>query len=161
MGLCLFSGSSEAYQVKLAWDASVPETEEQAEAEGYKIYYGSSPGNYDGSYSPHDVGDVTTVIIDVPIGSYIAATAYATNSEDVFLESDFSNEIQLAYGPDSATDGMLDWHWVPAPPVPDRDYEFVILPDGSTLFILKDPGDKISIGDGREPVEDPIEDPIR
>ncbi len=71
-------------QVTLAWDP-----DSVSDLAGYKIYYGTASGNYQGNV---DVGNVTTYTLNnLTIGTtyYAAATAYIISG----LESSFSNEV--------------------------------------------------------------------
>jgi hypothetical protein len=71
-------------QASLIWDPNI-----EANLAGYKIYYGTSSGNYD---SAVDVGNQTAYILSalqVGVTYYISATAYNTSG----LESDYSNEV--------------------------------------------------------------------
>ena len=71
-------------QIKIAWD---PNTE--ADLSGYKIYYGTTSGNYG---APIDAGSVTTYTLSgLTQGQthFIAVTAYDTSSN----ESGYSNEV--------------------------------------------------------------------
>ncbi|MGB9700611.1 MAG: InlB B-repeat-containing protein [Thermodesulfobacteriota bacterium] len=80
----LFLSIASAAQIKIAWD---PNTE--SDLAGYKVYYGTSSGNYG---TPINVGNVTTYTIsDLTAGQtyYIAVTAYDTYNN----ESDYSNEV--------------------------------------------------------------------
>lgn len=71
--------------VHLAWDASTSET-----VTGYKVYYGTSTGNYS---VVTNVGNVTdfTVSVDETQPIYFAVTAY--NDTD---ESDYSTELSCS-----------------------------------------------------------------
>jgi hypothetical protein len=85
--LFTFSTQSPAAQVTLAWDANT-----EPDLAGYKLYYGTSSGNY----SNHiDVGNVTsyTMTLGPGIIYHFAVTAYNST-----LESSFSNEIGFAPG---------------------------------------------------------------
>ena len=86
---------AEAATVTLEWD---PNTE--PELAGYKIYWGTSSGNYTSS---KDVGNTTTCTItglDEGKTYYFAATAYDASSN----ESDYSDQISITV-PFSDTDG--------------------------------------------------------
>jgi chitinase len=89
-----------AASVDLEWD---PNTEPVLA--GYKIYWGTSSGNYPSS---KDVGNTTTCTITGLVGGqtyYFAATAYDVKG----AESDYSNQISYAvpFG-DSDGDGVPD-----------------------------------------------------
>ncbi len=80
----LTSQAQAAATAKVSWDANT-----EADLAGYKIYWGTVPGNYTNSIS---VGKVTTLTLSNLVAGvtyYIAATAYNSSG----LESDFSNEI--------------------------------------------------------------------
>ncbi|MGC1404746.1 MAG: BACON domain-containing carbohydrate-binding protein, partial [Thermodesulfobacteriota bacterium] len=71
-------------QVMLAWDP-----DSTSDLAGYKLYYGTTSGNYQGNI---DVGNVNTYTLNnLTIGAtyYAAATAYTNTG----LESSFSNEV--------------------------------------------------------------------
>ena len=87
IGFVLFavSGNLLAAGLKLAWDAP---TNGPAPA-GYKVYYGTSSGNYSSSV---DAGNATTVTIsDVTVGStyYFASKSYDAAGN----QSTYSNEV--------------------------------------------------------------------
>jgi len=68
----------------LAWDAN-----QETDLAGYKVYYGTSSGEYINSI---DVGDVTAYRLDnllEDVTYYVAVTAYDTSDN----ESDFSEEV--------------------------------------------------------------------
>lgn len=94
--LCFFFAAStvHALQVTLAWDAS-----SEPDLAGYKVYYGTSTGNYSISY---DAGNVNSYVIsDLEAGNtyYFAATAY----DQYGNESNFSNEVTyIAAGANSS-----------------------------------------------------------
>ncbi len=74
----------------LAWDP-----DNVSDLAGYKIYYGTASGNYQGNI---DVGNVTTYTLNgLTIGTtyYVAATAYTVSG----LESSFSNEVMYTVPP--------------------------------------------------------------
>jgi hypothetical protein len=97
VGLLLSVGSnSNAAAVILEWDANT-----ESDLAGYKIHWGTESGTYTDST---DVGNVTTVILSIPPGSYIAATAYS----DEGLESGYSNEVFYYFPPASPTGGVID-----------------------------------------------------
>jgi fibronectin type 3 domain-containing protein len=75
--------------VSLEWNASAG-----ADITGYKIYYGTSGGDYD---TDIDVGNYTSVTItglDENQTYYFAATAYDGDNN----ESSFSNEVFYSFG---------------------------------------------------------------
>ena len=74
-----------AAQLTLEWDAVIHPL-----LEGYRVYYGTSKGDYDVTL---DVGNWTScTIADLEDGEtyYFAVTAYSTEGE----ESDFSNQVR-------------------------------------------------------------------
>ncbi len=83
------SGGSSGKSVTISWDA--PGTNEDGtpltDLVGYNVYYGPSPGNYTQTI---DIGNYTTVSIDLPSGTYyFVVTAYDTSGN----ESSYSNEV--------------------------------------------------------------------
>jgi len=106
-------GYVSAGEVTLQWDANT-----EPDLAGYKIYYGSSTGVYDGTLaivdgmskpSPIDVGNVTTVTIDLPNGTwFFVATAY--DNEVPSLESDYSNEVfkRISNGAPAAPQNFIE-----------------------------------------------------
>ena len=85
----LASTPAQSAQVTLQWDPN-PE----AELAGYRVYYGTSSGNYSHSL---DVGKTTTcTVTNLQDGTpyYFAATAYDTD----LAESDFSAEVVYGRG---------------------------------------------------------------
>ena len=79
-----FSSAAHASQATLAWDAST-----QPEVTGYKIYWGTSSGQYTGSV---DVGNVTTyTVTGLNSGTtyYFVATCYTATG----AESGYSNQV--------------------------------------------------------------------
>ena len=105
--------AAHAASVDLEWDQN-PEPE----VAGYKIYWGTSTGNYSSS---KDVGETTTcTITELNEGTtyYFAATAY----DDEGTESDYSDEISYTI-PFSDTDGDG---------VPDKDDAFPTDPSETT-----------------------------
>jgi hypothetical protein len=83
--LLLSPKSAYPAQTTLVWSPVI-----HPDVAGYKIYYGTSSGDYDVSL---DVGNWTSVTIaglDDSKTYYFASTAYSTYGE----ESDFSNEVQ-------------------------------------------------------------------
>jgi len=78
-----------AAQVTLEWDAVIHPL-----LEGYRVYYGTSSGDYDVTL---DVGNWTScTIADLEDDEtyYFAVTAYSTEGE----ESDYSNEVNSSNG---------------------------------------------------------------
>jgi hypothetical protein len=85
--LSLLVPAAHAGQVTVAWDPN-PEPE----VAGYKIYYGTSPGNYTESF---DAGAATSIVLSgLQDGAtyFFAAVAYDASRN----ESGFSNEITYA-----------------------------------------------------------------
>lgn len=83
------SSHVQSAQVTLQWDPN-PE----ADLAGYRVYYGTSSGNYSRSL---DVGNTTTCTVSNlqdGIPYYFAATAYDTT----FAESEFSSEVVYGGG---------------------------------------------------------------
>jgi hypothetical protein len=76
--------------VHLAWTAPTTYTDgtPQTDLTGYKIYYGTSSGNYTTSI---DIGNVTSyTLTNLATGTYfISVTAYDSSR----IESNFSNEV--------------------------------------------------------------------
>lgn len=74
----------------LSWDAPATNADgtELTDLAGYKVYYGTSPGNY---ATVIDVEDVTTYTINdlSPATYYFTVTAY----DEIGNESDYSNEV--------------------------------------------------------------------
>ena len=79
--ILLFRISSSAAPITLVWDANT-----EPDLAGYKIHWGSEPGSY---CCWQDAGNVTQWSSDIPLNSYIAATAYDSDGK----ESGYSNEI--------------------------------------------------------------------
>ncbi len=80
----LISGAAWGAQLKFAWDPNG-----ESDLAGYKVYYGTTSGNYG---SPINVGNVTTYTLNgLTSGQtyYIAVTAYDTSNN----ESDYSGEV--------------------------------------------------------------------
>ncbi len=74
----------QAAEVGLAWDANA-----ESDLAGYKIYYGTSSGNYSHSIDVGDTTAYTLTDLDEGVTYYLAATAYDTDDN----ESDFSKEL--------------------------------------------------------------------
>jgi len=93
LSLPFLAGLALAQSVILAWDAST-----SSDVTGYRIYYGTSTGNY---MFVTNAGLVLTQTVVLPHSGrwFFAATAYETNH----LESPFSTEVQ--------------WESRPQPPV--------------------------------------------
>lgn len=85
-----FSQYAYATGVRISWQES-PESD----VAGYKVYYGTATRDYDnvidvGNVGTVDIGDLETT------NYYFAITAYNASGE----ESDYSEEMQVAIGPD-------------------------------------------------------------
>ena len=81
-----------AAQVTLEWNAVIHPL-----LEGYRVYYGTSSGDYDVTL---DVGNWTSCTIadlEDDVTYYFAVTAYSTEGE----ESDYSNEVNSSDGNNS------------------------------------------------------------
>jgi len=76
----------------LSWNAN-----SESDLAGYKVYYGTSSGNYG---NPIDVGNQTTYTVTGLTGStyYFAVTAYNTSG----TESGYSNEVSKRFGDTTA-----------------------------------------------------------
>ncbi|MGD9035140.1 MAG: fibronectin type III domain-containing protein [Syntrophobacterales bacterium] len=84
--------------ISLEWDANT-----EQDIVGYKIYYGTSSGEYD---TVIDVGNYTSVTIanlEQDQTYYFTATAYDSHGN----ESGYAAEV--SYQSDSDDDGMADW----------------------------------------------------
>jgi fibronectin type 3 domain-containing protein len=96
--MLLLSGSSQAAQIKLTWNANT-----EPDLSGYRIHYGTASGQYS---VPVDVGNVTehTLTLTPQYGTtyYFVLTASDTSGN----ESGYSNEVSV-FVPDSTA---------PAPP---------------------------------------------
>jgi len=117
--LLSFTSLSCAYQVTFAWDAN-----SESYLAGYKLHWGNESRQYTQSV---DVGNVTEYTLEIPNGTYVAATAYSNHIPS--LESGYSNEVyfyiieqifpasngQLYYeviivDPDDWIDTLDDWY---------------------------------------------------
>lgn len=77
---------------KLSWDPPTTNADGTSwdELAGYKIYYGTSSGNYTEMIDINDPQDTEYTIVSLAFGTYyFAATAYDTSGN----ETDFSNEV--------------------------------------------------------------------
>lgn len=83
---CIQPPTCHAAQITLSWDANT-----ETDIAGYKIYYGSSSGNYETTI---DIGNTTTCVLEeAPADTtYFAVKAYNTSG----FESDFSDEVIYA-----------------------------------------------------------------
>lgn len=81
---CSPGGSSGTAQVTLGWDANI-----EPDLAGYKIYYGTSSGNYTNSIDVGNVTQYTIYNLQVNVMYYFAATAY----DDANNESSYSEEL--------------------------------------------------------------------
>jgi hypothetical protein len=96
-----FVGVAYSAQITLAWDGST-----DFDLGGYKVYYGTTSRNYDGSL---DVGNWTSCTISsLEQGEtyYFAVTAYNTEGS----ESGYSNEVSIKIGSESQQRAMP---WIP------------------------------------------------
>jgi hypothetical protein len=61
-----------------------------ADIDGFRIYYGKSPGNYPDSVNVSDGSAQSAVVKNIPVGSYyVVMTTYDVNG----LESGYSSAI--------------------------------------------------------------------
>ena len=131
----LLSGSS--YAVTLAWDANSEE-----DLAGYRIYWGTDSRVYQ---FVEDVGNTLQTTLDIPTGSYIAATAYDTDGN----ESAYSDEILYAQNSIQPTTGgqIYTVEIVASGMKLGVDYEMQELPDGSILYIYYNlsPGQRVRL----------------
>ena len=81
------SALAQAAQVTLAWD---PNTE--PDLAGYKLYYGTSSGNYSNSIAVGNVTTYTVTNLSAGVTYYFALTAL----NSMLLESGYSNEISYS-----------------------------------------------------------------
>jgi hypothetical protein len=88
--LAALSANSFAGQVKLAWDAV-------ASATGYRVYYGTSSGNYPSSIDAKDNTTATVPGLTDGARYYFAVKAYNATTT-----SAFSNEVNAVVPPSSA-----------------------------------------------------------
>ena len=96
----LFSGTSQAASVSLAWDQS-----QDTDVAGYRVYYGTSSRNYTSMISAGDDNACTITNLEPGRTYYIAATAYDFSGN----ESAFSQEIPYTVPfVDSDGDGVAD-----------------------------------------------------
>ena len=96
----LFSGTSHAASVTLAWDEN-----QDADVAGYKIYYGTSSRQYTNIIDVPNKTSATITNLEPGRTYYIAATAYDVNGN----ESAFSQEIPYTVPfVDSDGDGVAD-----------------------------------------------------
>ena len=99
MGVVFWASAIMAAQITIAWDPV-------ANVDGYKIYYGTSSGNYQ---QVIDVGDATTYTLSgLQEGSvyYVAVTSYVNGGS----ESEFSNELVVSVTKvDTDNDGISDY----------------------------------------------------
>jgi Fibronectin type III domain len=91
VGLVVVSGKSFAGQLKLAWDPV-------ANATGYRLYYGTSSGNYSSSVDAQNQTIVTVSGLTDGARYYLAVKAY-----DSTTTSNFSNEVSGVVPASSAT----------------------------------------------------------
>jgi len=123
--------------VTLAWDANSEE-----DLAGYRIYWGTQSRVYTNTF---DVGNVIQTTIDIPAGSYIAATAYDTDEN----ESGFSDEIFYDFNViQPATGGQIYTVEIVASGMKlGVDYEMQELPNGDILYIFKHlaPGQRVKL----------------
>ncbi|HDH53508.1 MAG TPA: hypothetical protein ENH24_03375 [Nitrospirae bacterium] len=89
------SGSTAVSSATLSWDAPTTNSDSTplTDLAGYKVYYGTSSGNYTQSV---DIGNTTGAVVDsLSSGTWcFAVTAYDTSGN----ESDYSNEVCTSVG---------------------------------------------------------------
>lgn len=99
--LCLFLIlNAQADEVTLNWESSA-----DRDVDGYKVYYGNAPGDYDVNV---DAGSFTSLTIhDLQPGFryYFSVRAYDIDSQQ---ESDFSNEVSIRLDPETG-EATLAW----------------------------------------------------
>jgi hypothetical protein len=98
ISLFLLPHIAEAAALAVAWDPN-----EDLDVAGYKVYYGTSPGNYTDSV---DVGNVTEVRLknlSPGLAYYLAVTAYDRAGN----ESGFSDEISGVAGEGGSKGGLF------------------------------------------------------
>ena len=88
------TGSTQSYDFSVSWVAPVTRTDgtpiSLAEIEGYKVYYGTSTGNYTSVADITDGSQTSVTITGVPDGTYhVAMTTYDSSG----LESSYSPEV--------------------------------------------------------------------
>ena len=131
-----------AAEVGLTWDANA-----ESDLAGYKIYYGTSSGNYSHSIDVGSTTAYTLTDLDAGVTYYLAATAYDAD----YNESGFSKELVH-------TTAALN-HSPQTPSVPEiiakgyaqTEYTAVAAasdPDGDELEIRYDWGDEVLSGWG-------------
>ena len=137
--MLLFCLCSSVNAVTLAWDAN-----SEPDLAGYKIHWGTQSRAYTNIF---DVGNVIQTDVDIPIGSYIAATAYDTDGN----ESGYSDEIFYTEntGHTGATRLIVSQWSIPSASGMRLgvDYEMVELPNGDILYIFKHllPGQRVRL----------------
>ena len=133
----LFCSCSSVNAVTLAWDANSEE-----DLAGYRIYWGTGSRVYQ---FVEDVGNTLQTTLDIPTGSYIAATAYDTDGN----ESAYSDEILYTQNSiQPATGGQIYTVEIVASGMKlGIDYEMVELPNGDILYIFKHllPGQRVRL----------------
>jgi hypothetical protein len=88
------NGTPQSSSLSLNWVAPVIRTDGSpislADIDGYKIYYGTSAGNYTDSVNVNDGSQTSVTISGLPAGTYhLVMTTYDTNG----LESTYSSEV--------------------------------------------------------------------
>ena len=89
------SGSAQTTgSFSLSWTAPVTRSDGSpislAEIDGYRVYYGDSPGSYTGSVNINDGAATSATITDVPVGDYyVVMTTYDSSG----LESSYSGML--------------------------------------------------------------------
>lgn len=91
------NGTPQSSSLSLGWVAPAIRTDGSpislADIDGYKIYYGTSAGNYTDSVNVNDGSQTSVTISGLPAGTYhLVMTTYDTNG----LESTYSSEVLKA-----------------------------------------------------------------
>jgi hypothetical protein len=116
-----------AAEVTLAWDAN-----NEPDLDGYKVYYGSSSGNYSNSVDVGNVLEHTISGLQEGVTYYFAAKAYDTNEN----ESGYSEEITHTIAAPNSAPATPATPSGPTSGLPQTGYSFSTTatdPDGDPL----------------------------